>query len=408
MSKNRPLKLTELQLKEIQQKSFMKMVDVHLLEEKYNVSYSTANRAAKKLGLYHTKQHIIDIIKRYLNGEKVKDLKEEYKMSQANINALLRRRGISKRYNQYSADFNYFSIINTEEKAYFLGFLFADGNISRNTMKIALSSTDKEILYKLKECMNAEHPVHLIKVKEDHFVGNREVALFEVTSAKLVKDLERFGCVPQKTFIVKYPTTLPLHLQKHFIRGYMDGDGSFSYYVLKNGKEKGQEKYSISICGTKEMLEGIRHYLQDSLNMSIKSKLTQRHPSRGNNNWNLNITGRIQVLKVLDWLYEDATIYLKRKYEKYKNIPRKEHLDLVDLNLVAGSYIKERRLALGLSREQLSIKAGISHNHLFKIENEEVKSVTKGLLEKICNALKIDHSLLIFTLEDYPDSSEAF
>lgn len=39
-------------------------------------------------------------------------------------------------------------------------------------------------------------------------------------------DLSKHGCVPNKSLILKFPTTLPNELVNDFIRGYFDGDGS--------------------------------------------------------------------------------------------------------------------------------------------------------------------------------------
>lgn len=98
-------------------------------------------------------------------------------------------------------------------------------------------------------------------------------------------------------------------LMPAFIRGYSDGDGSI--VVDKNNR------VSWGFCGTKELLNSIQDFF------GLNYKLSQRFPERDNNNWQLKITGWQNVPACLDITYKNATIYLKRKYNKYVEIQGK-------------------------------------------------------------------------------------
>ena len=113
---------------------------------------------------------------------------------------------------------NIFETIDTEEKAYWLGFLYADGYVSKyNQIEVSLALEDEEHLGKLKTFINTNTNI----IKDDH----RARLLF--CSQKLATDLARLGCVNGKSLILTFPTSeqLPDELVRHFLRGYVDGDG---------------------------------------------------------------------------------------------------------------------------------------------------------------------------------------
>lgn len=213
---------------------------------------------------------------------------------------------------KYTVDDNYFNVIDTEEKAYWLGFLYADGYIVSGSDKIGISLgiADKGHLLKFKQAISSTYPINDYKVKSGYKPG----ALYSrilITSKQIKNDLINLGVVKNKTLILKFPTTIPNYLIRHFIRGYFDGDGSLTY-----GSKQicGNSNYSIKFVGTKEMIEGIKRYF----NLSIKEE--QRYPDKNLNNYSLTIGGNIQVTKILDHLYENSKVFLDRKYKRYTEL----------------------------------------------------------------------------------------
>lgn len=118
------------------------------------------------------------------------------------------------------------------------------------------------------------------------------------------KDLIEKGLCPKKSLVLTFPTTdiLPEELIHHFIRGYFDGDGC----VTQNLKG---ERY-ISFVGTKDMLENIRRHLKIEAIVK-KEKRTQKEI------YFLQTGGNKSVLKIFDYLYKDATIFLERKQKRF-------------------------------------------------------------------------------------------
>ena len=100
------------------------------------------------------------------------DLAKEYPISSTAINGLLRRHGYkaksqSELKRKYNIDETFFDVIDTEEKAYFLGFLYADGynNTDRNSVALSLNEDDKEILEKFNNLLQSNKPLQYVEFK---------------------------------------------------------------------------------------------------------------------------------------------------------------------------------------------------------------------------------------------------
>lgn len=220
------------------------------------------------------------------------------------------RRPLNKSHTRVSKNEKFFSEINTQEKAYILGFLYADGcNYSkRNRTLLTLQENDKEILNKIKECI--EYTGDLIYVCKNPPHQNQWT--LSLSSKEISEDLNKLGCVPRKSLILTFPTEeqVPSHLIHHFIRGYFDGDGCLSM-------NKNTQSYNLSFVGTFEFLSGVLNTLHQDIGISLK-KICKINHKQDRNTYLLSISGRNQLKKVLNWLYKDSTIYLDRKYTKFK------------------------------------------------------------------------------------------
>lgn len=224
-----------------------------------------------------------------------------------------------KIWRKYQFNENYFETIDTEEKAYWLGFLYADGyvNSQKTSFELRVKESDYSHLQKFLNCIEGNMPIRPTKkkIKNKIYLGWS----IQVNSEKFKNDLIKQGCVENKSLIIKFPTEeqVPNHLIHHFIRGYIDGDGS---YVLKKNVYKGKKKttvsYSISveIAGTQEFCEG---YIK-ALNLH-KNKIHPLHKGITINSKRLLYSGPYG-LQIIHKLYDDATIYLERKYKKIQQM----------------------------------------------------------------------------------------
>ena len=131
---------------------------------------------------------------------------------------------LKERYNSlYSVNTKFFEVINTEEKAYFLGLLFADGHISKNNC-LMLTMKDLDIIEKFKKSIESEHPIKYNKDKNP---------TINIRSKKICEDLKKIGFNNKKSYFVDFEKILsfiPKELLNHFVRGMFDGDGSIKIY----------------------------------------------------------------------------------------------------------------------------------------------------------------------------------
>ena len=204
-----------------------------------------------------------------------------------------------------------FDVIDTEEKAYWLGFLFADGNISssEDKLEINLSATDVDHLEKFRTFLKAANKV---RIRKNYGKGN-EQCRFMVRNKRIWQALYDKGCVPNKSLILKFPDKNIFSdesLIRHFIRGYCDGDGSLGLYRVKDTDKKTS---NLSFVGTPDFLNGIKQFLK--IKGFIRNKSCKNHKNKA---YDLKYFG-VGARKVARILYEGATIYLDRKYKIFES-----------------------------------------------------------------------------------------
>lgn len=268
---------------------------------------------AKKLIL--TNEEKSALITDYKRGDSLRSLEKKYHHDRKVLSDILKAENVGIRSNvlnsrKYKHDEAFFEKIDTEEKAYWLGFIYADGFIGsrRGTASqkfgITLKADDAGHLEKFKASIKATNPV--LTYRGSGYNQDGLFAKILITSQKTVDDLKDKGVIELKTLVLSYPDEkiLPKELERHFVRGYLDGDGCISYHGLSNDKRA----YALGFTGTRNILEGIKKFFGKE---EVKI-------SPHNNAYQINICGNIQTGKMLDILYSDATIYLDRKFDIYK------------------------------------------------------------------------------------------
>lgn len=262
--------------------------------------------------IIHNAQKIIDL---YQSGKTQKEIAQIIKCSQTGISGFLHRNNIECRKkedvfkNQKYHDINtlFFKQINNESNAYFLGLLYADGCVhTKNnayTVSLKLKSNDQIIIEKLRDIMSPSSPIKISYGKYSYFRINQK---------EICEQLISHGCVPNKSLILQFPTTIPNKLIKHFLRGYSDGDGTIYKNKFKNKKTINTIWKFIS---TNQFCQQAAKIINEQLNVNCSISLSS--PKTNKVTTTLSVGGNLQVKKVLDWLYQDATIYLPRKHDKY-------------------------------------------------------------------------------------------
>ena len=262
---------------------------------------------------YELDKYKDEIIGLYKNQElSCKKIAEKYGYSLCGVYDALRRwniktRNLQESHKIYECNENYFDEINSEEKAYWLGFIYADGYITNDYLGISLSISDEEHLNKFKKSIKSTHPINHYKSKTKYSSVNYCRIL--IKSRQLVEMVKEKGVLNNKSLILKFPSEKILNkcFYQDFIRGYFDGDGTL---VLSNNS------INFKICGTKELLEKMIDIFNNNSTYDFKKKLFKRWDNE-KNNYYLSFGGRNKTLSIMDYLYKNSNIYLDRKYRKY-------------------------------------------------------------------------------------------
>lgn len=219
----------------------------------------------------------------------------------------------------YPIDESVFEKIDTEEKAYWLGFLYADGYVAANSNQVGLGLALCDIthLEKYKSFIKWEGEIKVYKEhqfgsKDNHNKKGEEMYNCKViiTNEKIHRDLVNLGCVPNKSLILQFPTEdqVPKEFQVAFIRGYFDGDGTLGLYP--HSKKNPRLEESLLIVGTKPFLEKVQEILGPGYLMQKKNC--------NENTYRLSYS-TLKAFKAADIMYKNATVYLDRKYNIYIN-----------------------------------------------------------------------------------------
>lgn len=256
------------------------------------------------------------IIEEYLNGSSLAALSRKYNISAYRIKSLLQKNNIAIRsrneQNKYSPqnqrkyciNDNYFDEIDCEDKAYLLGFLAADGTIQPDgSVKIALSSIDKELLIKIQTVLETNYPIR-DSITKDGFT----VSTFVFRSSKIREQLTKYNIIRNKTYTYSFPDALNEKYISSFIKGYWDGDGTV---CMSGGYPR------TSLCShQKDFLEDVINKLETLYNIP-KVKVYQK---KGSNTWYFQYS-KESSRKLYELFYSNPSyLFLERKYSKFKEL----------------------------------------------------------------------------------------
>lgn len=260
----------------------------------------------KELGLKRdvfTKDQIEECKKRYTGGQNISVIARDMPRGVSRIRTLIKTdvkmRSISESKRQYKRNSRYFNLIDTSEKAYWLGFLYADGynDEQHGAISLSLKADDKNHVQKFIDAIDYESNVKISLVNLNYRDAPYEKASVYLRDAEMSNDLARLGCIQNKSLKLFFPD-IDNNLLPDFIRGYFDGDGCIC--KTKNG-------YAISFVGTFSMIQGIKQHL------NLKNKILTRK-----NVFTLSIGSKIEIENFINMIYNNPSIYLDRKYEKIR------------------------------------------------------------------------------------------
>lgn len=215
---------------------------------------------------------------------------------------------------------NYFKRIDSSNKAYWLGFLYADGSVNTRKrtdgterltgLEVSLNSKDEAHLERLKMSLSSNSKIENRLIKNTY-----PSSRLSIYSVEMCKDLIKLGCTPRKSLTLTFPTEdqVPAHLQRDFIRGYFDGDGCI--YVNKDSDKTGANLCSVSFVGTEQFLTCLQKIVCEEVGLT-KTTIKRKE---GNKSYSCFWGGESNVKTWYDYLYNGQDIiYLSRKKNKFE------------------------------------------------------------------------------------------
>ena len=244
--------------------------------------------------------------KLYENGYTREKLENKYGISGTVIIRIFKEHGWNFRpanYSKYKVNENYFDNIDTHDKAYIVGLLFADGcnHEERNTISLELQETDKDIVENINKIINIDRPIYYYNYVGKY--GHKQGTYTMLCCNKHISEqLHNLGMVKNKSLILDYPSWIDDELFPSLLRGYIDGDGWVS-------------KKTIGFMSSDKFCYGVQEYLKDKLD--IESKVMDMKREYNEHTKTLYIANFMDKQRISEIMFSNGQLKMQRKYDKY-------------------------------------------------------------------------------------------
>lgn len=257
----------------------------------------------------------INFVKENYMEMKTSDISQTLNRTMSAVELKARKLGLKKY--PYMCDYHYFDEINTEEKAYWLGFLSADGWINKNDKSnagvtgIELQYGDINHLKKFNKSIKGNYQItdrwRVCELSKNTEKKNH-MCCIRIFSLTMYNSLVEKGFTKNKSFDCHIPP-LKQDLIKHYIRGYFDGNGCFTFTDIS---------FCINFLTASKILNDDIVRILETVNFHYTENTYTTE--FGTTMYVININRQNDKLNFLDWIYKDSTIYLDRKYKKYLKV----------------------------------------------------------------------------------------
>jgi DNA-binding NarL/FixJ family response regulator len=351
--------MAEIQLLELEKLDIIKLyqdgLSYNKIAKKFNTSYYTIrdildqNCIARKKIIKLDENEIISLYNSKISILSISKLKN---CAESSIKNILKKHSIPiTNHIKYFIKHDFLNKIDTSEKAYFIGFFFADGCMvkGRKSLSIKLKRTDEEILRKFNSLLCDQDMIKYVSRYRKETLTHSVMLNFN--SKQIYNRLLELGCSPAKSLTLELSDYLIQELGKFFpdfMRGYVDGDGCLRTKKYKNGY-----RAEVGICVTEQFGEKVKKILLTNYN--IVSSISKTSSAI----YNLGIYGKENVRNFLDLIYRNSSIYLERKYNQYLDLLNNFKNSAEDKIKNKGkSFLKEERQQeiISLYKDGKSIK----------------------------------------------------
>lgn len=284
------------------------------LAKKYNVGKTTIWKILKNIPKH--KQY------NYLSLEQKFQIKDQYENTNIGLIELTNKYDTTQRtvlrilkntpkkgHRITEIDEEYFKIINSSDKAYFIGFFTADAHIrveqNRKSTQLRINAEDIEIIENFNKFSNSKYQITYKTIKNKSNSLSKTCGI-TLSNTIFTNNLINQGVIPEKSTILDFPKHIPDELMGPYIRGLIDGDGGWHYY-------NNSTKLCLFFCSpVKSFIEQFQLYLCNKL--ELKKLKIYNIPS--NTCYSIKFCGDLKCLKLYKFLYEDDGPFLKRKHKR--------------------------------------------------------------------------------------------
>ena len=306
----------------VKPEDFLKVVDLYNngmsqpdIAKIYGCGTTTISNVLRKMnvktrlgGSQNTQDKILRMREMYKSGKLLEEIADEFHTTRATVSKLLKKNGVEIDRFTYHCNEHYFDKVDSQDKAYILGLLWADGHnrFDKGGVILELQEEDKQLLESINDITENERPLRKVALSEKNPKWKDQYNLLW-QSKHLSSVLNGYGMCQRKSLVLEFPKWMAQELYPHFIRGYLDGDGCVCYMPKNN-------KLQVSMIGTRMFLDVVREICET---IGVKTYIT--HDKRVNEViCQLSIPSNASSVSFLKWIYQDANLKMERKYNKYQ------------------------------------------------------------------------------------------
>lgn len=310
MAKGKKLNLTDQQINEIIKQHNLGLIDKDIATN-FNIGRTTVGKILKQNGILNRHPSLLsreqEVINLFNKGYNQSYISNKLKMDHKNVHKILFKVfGEHLNDNSWQPKYNinskYFNTLDSENKLYILGLLYADGCLSNGCVKLILQEQDKELLESINKELNFNKPLSYIITPKA--TQNNQYGIY-INNRYIYSALLSIGLSSNKSLKITYPQFISPKYTRDFIRGYFDGDGCI--YI-------GKSKISCTLVGNYNFCSVVKNILEKTLNIYCG---LYKSRSKSDNVYVLSIQSKNGILKFLSWIYDDCDLKLSRKYNKY-------------------------------------------------------------------------------------------
>ena len=287
-------------------KDYLENIALKEIAQKHSINRATINNVRIRNDLPARKVVVTEklkanVLELYIEVKNITEVKRRTKLDRTTISNILREHFskeqlLTQQYiNNTKVKENPFLNLEDDKTNYFLGLIAADGCVT-DMGQLSLGLTDEYLIRKYVEFLKTDIKVH--KYIDPRHPNAKPIFSTKFTNKEITTTLISYGITPRKSLTLN----MNIDLNFSFLRGYIDGNGNIRQ------ESKGSIALFISTA-SKFFKNQVQEFLhrQDIKTTVFKTLSTNE----------VRIGKKEQLLRLYDYLYSEATIYLERKRVKF-------------------------------------------------------------------------------------------